>query len=69
MDNTLATFYAFAWESLTTKQQYRITMKYELMKELESLNGRKKRHVYRAIATKYGHTMKRVEDIANKDLK
>lgn len=69
MDNNVSiTLLEFAWHSLTEQQQYRINVKYELYEALK-VNCGCKRDVYRAIADKYGYTLKRIEDIANSDLK
>jgi hypothetical protein len=68
MDNKLISLYEFAYHSLTEQQQYRVNMKYDLKKQL-NINTGCKRHVYKAIADKYGYTMETVEYIANHKLK
>jgi len=67
-NNTSITFLTFAWDSLTSQQQFRINVKYELVEALKVNNGCK-RDVYRAIATKYGYTWEVIENIANGKLK
>lgn len=67
MDNISTTFLKFAWYSLTEQQQYRINVKYELAEALK-VNKGCKRDVYRAIADKYGYTIRRIENIANNGL-
>ena len=66
MNNTSISLYEFAWTTLTSQQQFRINVKYELVKRLQERKSNvKKRDVYRAVASEYGYTMKRIEDIAN----
>jgi len=70
MDNTSTTFLEFAWNSLTDQQQFRINVKYELAERLNDIKlGKSKRSVYRAVADKHGYTMRRIERIANEDLR
>jgi hypothetical protein len=65
IDNTSVSFLEFAWDSLTEQQQYRIEMKYELKESLKIKEPlQSKRFIYRAIAKKYGYSMKQVERIA-----
>ena len=63
MSSTTISLYEFAWNSLTDQQQYRINVKYELVKALKNRTGTKV-NTYKAIADKYGYTVKRVQDIA-----
>ena len=70
LNNVSTTFLEFAWNSLTDQQQFRINVKYELVQKLKNKEpGKSKRSMYRAIAEKYGYTMRRIERIANEDLR
>lgn len=68
-DNLSISFFEFAWYSLTSQQQYRINVKYELKKRLDARGNKTKADVYRLVAEKYGYTFERIKHIDTWEMK